>query len=476
MYLLVLRLLIRTRLSKAFLLFIVLLAFVDISLSFSGSFGGGTAQSTFGATFILFIYFITFTAVTLFGNGLGMTKPDQDFLLPSSIRGRALNYALFTVQLISVSLIFIILSFAYSIELYRFTFRAALLIGNFAMLGISLASLSVLVSDYDLLHRAPIFAAGSIFLFSFFFGFNYSPFAIASGHIYSATVGTAVFFALLIFLGIRWVNTNDLYVRSPRIEIRKKETFKDEQSFIGFSPSKAVFWHFFNHFFSGRPIGMSGTVMALSYRYRLKATIPVMVAANAVFLSAVIYFKPSSLTVLYPLLIIFVVYLSFAVGGGLYGSSFSVERLWLSAMSMPFHIYVRRMVAAQVIQSFIMEIPVGAAIVVLAFIYGSSLFPILIAVLVITPESVAVLSSLSIVSKQPQTWENAIMVRRIGLKRMISLLPYTVIMIAGLLLSVLSPLYAALEAVALAVALYVFLSRKNYWEGMVSKLAESSYI
>ena len=67
---------------------------------------------------------------------------------------------------------------------------------------------------------------------------------------------------------------------------------------------------------------MLGTVMALSYRYRLKATIPVMVAANAVFLSAFIYFKPSSLTVLYPLLIIFVVYLSFAVGGGLYGNRF----------------------------------------------------------------------------------------------------------------------------------------------------------
>ena len=476
MFLLVLKLLLRTRLSKAFLLFIVLLAFVDFALSFSGAFGEVPAQSLFGATFIIFIYMVTFTAVTLFGNGLGMTKPDQDFLLPSSIKGRTLNFALFTVQLISISLIFIILSFAYSIEVYHLTLLGALYIVNFLMLGVSLASLSVLVSDYGLLYRVPIFAAGSIFLFSFFFGFNYSPFAMAVGHIYSATLGTAVFFAALLLLGIRWLNTNDLYVRPPRIQIRKKETFKGRQSFVGLSPGKAIFRHFFTHFYSGRPIGMSGTVMAVSNRYRLKATIPIIVVASALLVGAILYIRPSSVTELYPILILFVIYLSFTLNIGLYSSTFSVERLWLSAMSMPFHLYVKRMVFAQVSQSLVLEMPIGVAMAVLGFIYGPSLFPILIAVLAISPESVAVLSSLSIISKPPQTWENAIMTRKVGLKRAIYLFPYAVIMLSGILLSIISPLYAAVEAASLAIAIYIFLGRKGYWEKMVSKLAENSYI
>ena len=120
--------------------------------------------------------------------------------------------------------------------------------------------------------------------------------------------------------------------------------------------------------------------------------------------------------------------------------------------------------------------PLGVAIVALGLLYGSSLLTLLIAVLVITPESVAVLSSLSIVSKPPQTWENAIMTRRVGLKRAIYYFPYGAIMLSGLLMSIIYPIFAAVEAVVLAVALYVFLSRKNYWDGMVSKLAESSYI
>ena len=476
MYLLILKLLIRTRISKAFLIFIAIIAAVDIPLSFSGAFGGGSSQSIAGIAFIVFIYYTTFTAVTLFGNGLGMTKPDQDFLLPSSINGKTLNYALFTVQLISISLLFIILSLGYSLGLYHLTLQAALFIVNFAMLAISLASLSVLVSDYDLLYRVPVFAVGSVFLFSFFLGFQYSPFAMISGHVVSATIGTVVFFAILLLLGIRWVNANDLYVKPPRIMVRKKETFKDRISYVGLSPNKAIFRHFFMHFFSGRPIGMSGTVMAVSNRYRLRATLPVMVAASAILLGAIIYFRPPTVSELYPILIIFVVYLSFAADGGLYSSSFSVERLWLSAMSMPFHRYIRKMVAAQVIQSIVLEAPLGVAIVALAFLYGSSLLTLLIAVLVITPESVAVLSSLSIVSKPPQTWENAIMTRRVGLKRAIYYFPYGAIMLSGLLMSIIYPIFAAVEAVVLAVALYVFLSRKNYWDGMVSKLAESSYI
>lgn len=478
MYLLVLKLLIRTRLSRAYLIFLVLLAVVDILLAVSGtgSASGIPSQSFVAAAFLVFIYFMTFTVVTLLGNGLGMTKPDSDFLLPSSLKGKTLNYALFTVQLISTSLIFIILSVAYSIELYHFSPVAAIFVANFAMLGFTLTSISVLVSDYGLLYRIPIFAGVSIFLFSFLLGFQYSPFEILAGGLYTATIGTAGLFAVSLFFGIRWVHTNDLYVKNPMFGFRKKETFKDRLIFVGLSPGKAIFRQYFTHFFSGRPIGMSGTVLAVSNRYRLRAVVPVFAVLSAILVVAIYYFKPPTVSDLYPVLIVFVIYLSFVVNLALYSTYFSVERLWLSAMSMPFHDYVRKVVTTQFIQTLVLDAPIGVAIAVLGFMYGFSLFPLLIAVLVITPEAVAVMSSLSIVARLPQAWENAIMTRRVGIKRMIYMVPYVMVMVSGLLMSIIYPLYAAAEAAILGVLIYLFITRKNYWEGMVSKLAEHNYI
>lgn len=477
MYLLILKLLIRTRLSRGFLVFIALLAVIDFSVSFGGIVGGSTSQSFIGgATFIVFIYFITFTMVTLFGNGLGMTKPDSDFLLPSSIRGKTLNYALFTVQLISISLIFIILSVAYSIDLYHLSIEAGIFVLNFVMLGVTLTSISVVISDYGLLYRIPVFAIVSSFLFSFLIGFNYSPFAILTGNMYQATMGTAILFAVSLYLGIRWVHTNDLFVKAPRIAFRQKETFRGNLTFLGLTPEKAIFRQYFTHFFSGRPIGMSGTVLAVSNRYRLKATFPIFVVISAIMVMAIYYYKPPKVEDIYPVLIILLVYLTFSANMGLYGTSFSVERLWLSAMSMPYYKYVQRMVLTQTVQAMVLELPLGVAIAILGFMYGNSLFPMLISVLVLTPEAVAVMSSLSIVARPPQTWENAIMVRRVNLKRVIYLIPYGAIMLSGLLISIIYPAGAAIEAAVVAAAIYLFLTRKNYWEGMVSKLAENSYI
>lgn len=475
MFLLVLKLLVRTRLSKPFLLFLVLMGFIDITVSISGIESGGASQSFFGEAFLVFIYYMILTVVTLLGNGLGMTKPDADFLLPSSIKGKTLNYAFFTVQLISVSLIFIILSVAYSIGLYRFTDEAALFVLDFAMLGVTLTSLSVIVSDFDILYRVPVFASVSVFLFSFLLHFNYSPFSVLTGHLYQATIGTAILFSVTFAFALRWIRHNDLYEKMPRL-LMKKETFKDRLSFTGMSAPNAIFRHYFMHFFSGRPIGMSGSVLALTNRYRLKIALTILSAISVAIVVGIYFLKPPSATYLYPILITLIVYLSFVVDSALYGTAFSVERLWLSAMSMPYHAYIRRMVFAQTIQAAVVELPLATAVAVLGFMYGNSLFPLLIALLVITPEAVALMSALSVVAKPPQAWENAVMIRRVGLKRAIYLLPYSLVMLTGILLSILSPFAVAAEAVALGIIMFLILSRKNYWEKMVSKLAESNYI
>ena len=479
MYSLILKLLIRTRLSRYYLLFLGIIALIDVSVSFSGigPAAGTQPQSLGGAVVLLFFYYIALTAVTLLGNGLGMTKPDSDFLLPSSIRGRTLNYALFTVQFISISIIFIILSISYTVGSNGISADSALVVMDFLMLGISLTSISVIVSDFGMPYRVLVFAVISAYILSFIAGFQYSPFAFYRGHIETSTIGTAVLFAVTLIFALRWVNTNDLYVKNPRrISIMKKDTFKDRLTFLGMSPEKAIFRQYFMHFYSGRPVGMSGSVVALSYRYRLKATLPLMAGISAAVVAGVHIYRPQSATDIYPVLIILIVYLSFVVNYALYGNSFSVERLWLTATSMPYFRYVKGMISAQALQAAVLELPLGVAIAILGILYGPILLPLIIAVEVITPEAVAIMSSLNIVSKPPQSWENAIMVRRVGLKRIMLMLPYATILLSGLFISILYPIGAVVEAVVLAVLVYAILTRKNYWEGMVSKLAESSFI
>ncbi len=449
---------------------------MDISISFSGAFGSSTLDTLAGSTVIAFIYYFILTMIIFFGNGLGMTKPDSDFLLPSSINGRTLNMAMFTIQLISLSLIFIILSISYSIELYNLSLRAALYIVDFLMLGIILTSLSVIVSDFDLLYRIPVFAAVTLILFSFLLGFTYSPFSILRGDLIQATIGTLVLFAVTTFFAVRWIMSNDLYFKPPRVAFRKKETFKDRLTFVGLSPLKAVFRQYFYHFYSGRPIGMSGTVLAITNRYRLKAVLAVITGISVVVVGAIVYSKPPNVEDIYPVLIVLVVYLTFAANMGLYSTTFSVERLWLSAMSMPYHTYVQRMILTQTVQAMVLESPLAVGIAILGFLYGYSLLPLVMAVLILTPEAVAVMSALSIVAAQPQAWENAVMIRRVGLKRVIYMVPYSVIMLSGVLLSILNPISAAIEAGILALVVYFIVTRKRYWERTVSKLSEKSYI
>lgn len=476
MYLLILRLLIRTRLSRGFLIFLGFLAFVDVSVSFSGLSGIGSAQSAAGSSMIAFIYSFILTMIIFFGNGLGMTKPDSDFLLPSSIKGKTLNFALFTVQLISLSLIFIILSVAYSFEIYHISLLAALYVLDFLMLGIVLTSLSVIVSDFDLLCRVPVFAVVSLFLFSFLLGFPYSPFSLLNGNLVQSTIGTSLLFIVTTIFALRWILTNDLYFKPPRVSFRKKETFRDRITFIGLDPAMAVFRHYFFHFYSGRPIGTSGTVIAMTNRYQLKSVLAVMTGISAAVVVAIIYFRPLNVNDIYPILIVLVIYLTFATNMGLYSTTFSVERLWLSAMSMPYHTYIHRIIFTQMVQAMVMELPLAAGIAILGLIYGKALILLLLAVLILTPEAVAIMSSLSIVAAQPQAWENAIMTRRVGLKRAIYMLPYGAIMLSGVLLSILNPIGAAVEAAVLAAVIYLIVTRKKYWEGMVSRLTEKSYI
>ncbi len=476
MYLLILRLLIRTRLTKGFLVFLILVAFADISISFSGISPDRSAQTLSGLYVIAFIYYFILTMIIFFGNGLGMTKPDADFLLPSSVKGKTLNIALFSVQLISLSLIFIILSVAYSFELYHISLLAALYILDFLMLGIILASMSVIVSDFDLMYRAPVFAVVSLFLFSFLLRFAYSPFSILTGNLVQSTMGTLALFIVTTFFAVRWILTNDIYFKPPRTAFRKRETFKDRMTFVGLNPARAMFRHYFYHFYSGRPIGMSGTVLSVTNRYRLKGVLAVIAGISAIAGFAILYSKLPNVNDLYPVLITLIIYLTFVANMGLYSTTFSVERLWLSALSMPFHTYVRRMVLTQMVQSMVLEIPLAVVIAILGLIYGKGLFPLLLAVLILTPEAVAIMSSLSIVSAQPQAWENAIMVRRVGLKRAIYLLPYSGIMLSGVLMSILNPIAAAMEAAVIGLVIYFIVTRRKYWEGMMSKLTEKNYI
>lgn len=477
MYLTILRLLLRTRFTRAYLAFLVLIGVID-SLTLIPVLTGST--STIGTEelfFGVFIYFMIFSLLVLMGNGLSFTKPDIDFLLPSSTPGNDMAYASFTSQFVSFGVLFIILSIGYAAIFGNNTGEILMFVGAYIMLSLALTAMSVVVTDMSMAPRIAIFSGSALYLLSFLIGFNYSPFAVLTGHLVGGTIGSAIFMVVPLYFAVRWMRSETLTSKPPSRLIRRKETYKDSVRFSGLTPRGAVFRNYFLHAYLGNAVNTMGANISMTRRVRLSAAIKVMMAISVAY-GAMLYYAELRYggSDIMPFVLISMFYIIMFPQMSLFSTTFSVERVWLSATSMPFSTYIQTFVYAQMTQAFVLELPFAASLATLGILFQPQLLYSLIMVMAVSPLAVGVLAVMGVRSRQPQVQENFASPRRMGLRRMIAVGPYTLLVITGTVASILYPLASLAVIGASAAILLLILYPGRRWEKYMSKLVELSFI
>lgn len=477
MFLPILRLLLKTRFTRGYFVFLFTIAFIySILILDTGQPGYFSVTST-QILFVVFLYFMILSLSLIFGNGLSLTKPDQDFLLPSSTHGNSMAYALFSAQFLSFGLMFIVLSIGYSV-LYGFNpVYISIVLLDFAMLGGSLTSLSVSTADLKIQYRLLVFLASSVFLLSFLIGFKYSPFSVVTGSLAGGTVGTLLFFLVPFYFAIRWMRKEPLTARTPAITLNRKENYKDVLEFSGLSPRGAVFRNYFFHAYIANTVNGLGQSLARTRRIRLLTAVKVMTVL-AVIIAAGIYILSTYIGVngVLVILFIFTIYLAIYPQLILFSSTFSVERIWLSGLAFPFSTYVQTMVFAQMMQCLVLDIPMAIAFSVLGLFLSPAFFAVVYVQIILAPISVGVLSSLSVIARPPQVQEGYATPNRMGARRMLYVMPYTAIIMLGTVFAILYlPLFFIPLGLGTSIILYLLIPAKR-WDNMLSKLVEKNYI
>lgn len=477
MFLKIVKLLLRTRFTKSFFGLLGFVLLIDLSTIPLLSSGSGGSLSLISILFVALLYYVFVALLILFGNGLSLTKPDQEFLLTSSVPGKQMPYALFLSQYVALGLFFLVMSLGLAVNFISNPLVSIVIILDFAMLSGALTSIGVAITEYGNAVRVTVLALVSLFLFSFLLNFPFSPFAIISGHILEGSISIIPFFALTFAFALRWINSQDLTARTPKIVLGGKQNFKDEVSFSELSPERAIFNNYFFHAYQGNAATFMGQNFSRSNRIRLKGVMRVMIILS-VILGALLYYGSTRMSPTEILSFEFIIlfYLGIYPPMILFSSTFAMERLWLAGTSIQFARYMRIMVAAQMAQAALVNLPFFLAFVFLSLSRNSIILPVAVAELVVIPISVGVMASLSATARPPQVQETIAVTRRMGIRRMIYMLPYFTLAVSGMVAGLVNILYVTVPAFIGIAILFLMLRSSDRWDRVMSRLSENNYV
>lgn len=477
MFLRIFKFLLKTRFSRAFFGSLGLILFLDLVVLVPQTLNSGASLTIVQVIFAVLFYYMFLALTIIFGNGLNLTKPDQEFLLPSSVPKRDLAYALFLTQYVAFGLFFLILSLGLAFSYRSHPLTAILLVLDFIMLSSTVTSFSVALANTGKIVRIGILVVCSLLIFSIFFNFSFSPFAMLQGHIVTGTVSDIIFSAIPMFFAARWINREELTAREPRVTLRSKETYKDTVEFSGLSPRSAIFRNYFLHAYQGNSVAGMGQNFSRTTRIRLSAVLRVMVILSIVFTGLITYAltRVSSQEIL-PFEFIIIFYISLYPQMILFSTTFAVERIWLSGTSVRFVDYVRSFVFGQMLQAAVINIPLSVGFLFLYFVGDHYVLPVIFFELVVVPISVGVMVTLSIIARPPQVQESIIVTRRMGIRRAIYMLPYFSLVMTGFLSAMLYFPGSLVPVIIGVVLLAILLKSSERWNRIMSRLVEKNYI
>ena len=463
----VLKFVLRTRFSRPFLGFILLMIFYSIVIS--------RAIPPTGISVIISYYIVGivafFLAMSLATGGVMVMKSDRDFLFTLPLSSRDLSIAIFFSQFIAYG-VTVLLLFAYLSQ----AFSSALLLVDLVALALILTSLGTIAPSMTTKGRVSASVLLALWTSSALLKFPFTPGSAFSGSVVYGTATLVVLAAATVTIAFRNLPHVELDMVKSMVRSSSSE-IKSPNSYVGKSPVSAIyFMNLSNMSLAGR-FNMAGTARYVSKRVKSiwVAAIASAGAAGYIAFILIAYGAVHSSAAPLPAQIIANVILGF-LAFAFSQSAITYERIWLSLTSLPPATYFRNLIAAKVLSLMLILAPFAVADAALAYLgYAGALASMVVVAVVIPGFFVLEVCWAAFTAPIQVKGDDMLMPAQFNLRQMAAAVPLVAVMgIAASASGVLD--IALIGGLAIWVVSASLAVSGGFWNSVVSRLTESGFV
>lgn len=468
----IMKLILKSRFSWSYFLII----FVFVFYAFSTSLASGSPQSVTDLYYFGGILSF-FSIVALVVGGLTMSKSDSEFLLISPVRRRSMASALYVGQYLYTGPL-LLSAFAVFVLSHPYSPMVKLgLVGVIILLSTLPVSLNVNTTGFPNWSRFLIAGVTVLWIFSFHFGFVYSPVSILLNHVYTGAAASVAVTAVLLARSVYMLGDDDLAIKVLDVRNRNPD-YKTIRDYSSLSPVRAIMMYGFSQFEIATRSNLSGAPTITGRRIKISVAL-VIFAAIAVAYGVIVHTlgavnNPNGFGYLY-IIIFATLYIGVYPAILMSGSTLPMERAWLSFTSMRPSSYMPVLAASKMLQVVLLLLPFTVVDVVLFFLGYHYALANTLDFLVYEPIFLGIFIAVNYKSQSYQITEEKLITSRFNASQFV-LLPFMFLYFGAVGVSIIFPIGNIVAVPVLAAFVYLLFRWKGYWDRRLYKLIEKGYV
>jgi len=463
-----LKFVLRTRFSRPFLIFIV------IMVGYSAVISQTIPRTGMG---IIFGYYATgivafFLAMALATGGVMVLKSDRDYLFTLPLSTRDLSISIFFSQFIAFG-VTVLLMFAYLSQ----AFGSPLLFVDLVSLALVFTSLGVIAPSLRTRTRVALSIGLALWTLLAFANFPFSPGSAFNGNLYGGTATLLALAAVTVAFAFRGLSRIELDMMKSMVRTSSSD-IKSPSTFVGKSPLGAIYSMNLSSMSLAGRVNMAGASRYVSRRVKTWQVLAVTSVAGAAYFIFALYLGPGTVSTdvgSLPAEILVAIVLAF-LGFFFSQSAITNERVWLSLTSLPAASYFRHLIASRVISLMFILTPFAvadAALLVLG--YQGALGALAVVLAVIPGSFVLEICWAAFVAPIQVKGDDLTMPAQFNLRQMATGLPLTIVMVLAAVASLL-PIVAEVGGTALCIVAALLAMNGGFWSRVVTRLTEAGFI
>jgi len=463
-----LKFVLRTRLSRPFLIFISIMVVYSVVIGSTVPPSGMSLVMGYYASGIIAL----FLAMALATGGVMVMKSDRDYLFTLPLSTRDLSLSIFFSQFVAFGTT-VLLMFVYLAQ----AFTSPLLIADLVALSLTFTSLGVIAPSMQTRVRIAVSVALALWTLLSFANFPFTPGSAFNGNLYGGTATLMALAAVTTLAAFRGLGRIELDMMKSMVRTTSSD-IKSPTSYAGRSPIGAIYsMNLANMSLAGR-MNMGGSSRYVSRRVRSKWVLAASSLAAAVYFVFTLSLGPIqavSGTDTFPAAILVAISLSF-MAFFFSQSAITNERIWLSLTSLPAATYFKHLVTSKVVSLMFILTPFAVADAVLFALGDGVMLAALAVVVAVIPGSfVFEICWAAYVAPIQVKGDDLMMPAQFNLRQMATALPMGGVIILVAVASIL-PLVAVVGGVVICAISAWFILSARFWSMVVTKLTENGFV
>ncbi len=464
----ILKLIISTRYTKAYLITIGLLLVYSILLI-----------SLYRSSLDPYYQYAYLILVSFFIVGFGFTgtvpvmKSDMNFLFVSSIKRRDFASVLYVSAYLYQGLLFLLMSFLIGSGIIASSPDKPLMILDLFAVSILVTSFVIVMTRFGSAVKLVLSVLIALFFVSALIT-PYSPAAFLFGHILTGTliaIGSTIVLTILASGVLMKADVGITNVIGSRKSRKSDANEKNNISFIGLTPEKAIIKNNFGFLsFISKTSGSS--LNARSSKIKYIALIGIIIA---VVMTVIIVMEAKNGISLLIIKILFAIYASSFIPMFMSQGALSMERGWLSFTAIDPAIYIKNLIIGKVMQAYVLIVPSSIIFIALSIIYRFPFYSVSIVELIIIPAVLIFFIYLSFIIGIIQIKDPEFMTPRRNAKQFLYGISVFIVIIP-VAISIFSIYFLiGFSVAAVALALYMLMDKKM-WRRLIFNLMERDFL